>query len=46
MAISPKELEINFNDDDMRLKISALERTLEKIYQGGGQKRIDKLHAL
>ncbi len=45
MAISPKELELNMNDDDMRLKISALERTLAKIYEGGGQKRIDKLHS-
>ncbi len=44
MAISPKELEININDDDMRLKISALERTLAKIYEGGGKKRIEKLH--
>lgn len=44
MAISQKELEININDDDMRLKISALERTLAKIYEGGGKKRIEKLH--
>ena len=44
MAISPKELEFNMNEDDMRLKISALERTLSKIYEGGGQKRKDKLH--
>ncbi len=45
MAISPKELEFNINDDAMRLKISAMERTLAKIYEGGGQKRVDKLHA-
>jgi 3-methylcrotonyl-CoA carboxylase beta subunit len=44
MAISKKELEININDDDMRLKISALEKTLAKIYEGGGKKRIEKLH--
>ncbi len=44
MAISPKELEKNKNDDAMRLKISNLERQLEIIYQGGGKKRIDKLH--
>jgi 3-methylcrotonyl-CoA carboxylase beta subunit len=44
MAISQKELEININDDDMRLKISALEKTLAKIYEGGGKKRIEKLH--
>lgn len=45
MAISPKELEFNFNDDQMRLKISALEKQLSKIYEGGGKKRIEKLHA-
>lgn len=44
MAISPKELEFNKNDDEMRLKISALERELNKIYDGGGKKRIEKLH--
>jgi 3-methylcrotonyl-CoA carboxylase beta subunit len=44
MAISKKELEFNINDDQMRLKISALERELNTIYQGGGKKRIDKLH--
>ena len=45
MAISPKELEFNFNDDQMRLKISALEQQLSKIYEGGGKKRVEKLHA-
>ena len=44
MAISNKELEFNKNDDAMRLKISALERELNVIYEGGGKKRIDKLH--
>ncbi|MDP4637697.1 MAG: acyl-CoA carboxylase subunit beta [Crocinitomicaceae bacterium] len=44
MAISKKELEFNINDDQMRLKISALERELAKIAEGGGKKRIDKLH--
>ncbi|TNF50246.1 MAG: acyl-CoA carboxylase subunit beta [Bacteroidetes bacterium] len=44
MAISKKELEFNINDDQMRLKISALERELNTIYQGGGKKRIEKLH--
>ena len=45
MAIKPKELEFNKNDDAMRLMISDMERRLDKIYLGGGQKRIDKLHA-
>lgn len=44
MAIPPKELEFNKNEDQMRLKISRLEQELNKIYQGGGQKRIEKLH--
>ncbi len=45
MAIPKKELEFNQNDDVMRLKISELERELSKIYEGGGKKRIDKLHS-
>ncbi|MDG1841322.1 MAG: carboxyl transferase domain-containing protein [Crocinitomicaceae bacterium] len=45
MAISKKELEFNKNQDDMRLKISALERELSKINEGGGKKRIEKTHA-
>ena len=44
MAISKKELEFNINDDLMRLKISALERELAIIAQGGGKKRVEKLH--
>ena len=44
MTISPKELEFNKNDDEMRLKLSALERELDKIYDGGGQRRVAKLH--
>lgn len=44
MAVTKQELEINQNDDLMRLKISALEKELAKIYEGGGKKRIEKLH--
>lgn len=44
MAISKKELDFNINDDQMRLKISALERELSTIVMGGGKKRIEKLH--
>jgi len=44
MGISKKELEFNINEDYMRLKISALQRELDTVYLGGGQKRIDKLH--
>jgi hypothetical protein len=39
MAISKKELEFNINDDQMRLKISAIERELSIIAEGGGKKR-------
>ena len=45
MAISKKELEFNRNDDTMRLKIIDLNRKLYTIYEGGGKKRIDKLHS-
>jgi len=45
MAISKKELEFNKNEDLVKLKISTLHSELEKIYEGGGQKKIDKLHA-
>jgi acetyl-CoA carboxylase carboxyltransferase component len=45
MAIDPKELEFNKNDDAMRLLISDMERRLEKVYLGGGKARIEKLHA-
>lgn len=44
MGISNSELEFNFNEDRMRLRIRNLEQQLEKIYLGGGKKRIDKLH--
>ena len=44
MATAKSELEFNFNEDRMRLRIRSLEQELEKIYLGGGKKRIDKLH--
>jgi 3-methylcrotonyl-CoA carboxylase beta subunit len=39
------ELEFNINEDYMKMKISNLQRELNQIYLGGGQKRIDKHHA-
>lgn len=45
MAVSKKELEFNKNDDTMRLKLSALRRELDTIMEGGGKKRMEKLHA-
>lgn len=44
MAISKKELEFNMNEDQMMQKIARLESELNKIYEGGGKKRIEKLH--
>lgn len=38
-------LEYNKNDDKMRLRISELNKRLNKIYEGGGAKRIAKQHA-
>jgi 3-methylcrotonyl-CoA carboxylase beta subunit len=38
------DIEFNKNEDQMKLLISALNRKLEKVYLGGGQKRIDKQH--
>lgn len=40
-----QELEQNKNEDEMRLKVSKLRRHLEKIYEGGGLKKIEKQHA-
>ena len=45
MAVSQKEIEFNFNEDKMRLKIRVLEKELEKVQLGGGKKRIDKLNS-
>jgi len=44
MTIPNKELEFNKNDDEMRLKITSLERELDQILLGGGKKKIEKLH--
>ena len=39
------DIEFNRNEDVMKQLISKMENRLEKIYLGGGQKRIDKEHA-
>lgn len=41
---SKPDLEFNKNDDHMRLRISELKKTLEHVYQGGGEKKIAKEH--
>ncbi|MCB0756135.1 MAG: acyl-CoA carboxylase subunit beta, partial [Flavobacteriales bacterium] len=38
-------LEFNRNEDVMKQQISKMEKRLEQIHLGGGQKRIDKEHA-
>ncbi|MFD1553520.1 acyl-CoA carboxylase subunit beta [Putridiphycobacter roseus] len=42
MAIKKETLEINKNDDSMRLLISEMEQKLATIYLGGGKSRIEK----
>ena len=44
MAVSSAQIDFNYNEDQMRLKIRSMERALEKVYLGGGKARIDKLH--
>ncbi len=39
-----ENLDFNKNDDKMRLLISAMERKLTKVYEGGGKSRIAKQH--
>jgi|GEM_PF-3085353 len=38
------DIEFNKNEDQMNLHIGELYHKLEKIYLGGGQKKIDKQH--
>ncbi len=45
MDSSKETLDKHKNDDHMRLLISKLDRTLSKVYLGGGQSKIDKQHA-
>lgn len=40
-----QNLEHNKNEDEMRLKVSKLRRSLEKIYEGGGLAKIEKQHS-
>ena len=44
MSTTTTDLEIAKNADALKLAISSLNRQLEKIYEGGGEKRIEKLH--
>lgn len=38
-------IDFNRNEDVMKLSISSMEKRLEKIYLGGGKKRIDDTHS-
>ncbi|MCH2216224.1 MAG: acyl-CoA carboxylase subunit beta [Flavobacteriales bacterium] len=40
-----RELELNKNEDTMRLMVSKVRRELEKIHLGGGKSKIEKQHA-
>lgn len=39
-----QDIEFNKNEDAMKMRISVLQQKLEKIYLGGGKKKIDALH--
>lgn len=43
MATTKLDLDFNKNEDENKLKVSKLKQVLNKIYQGGGEKRIAKL---
>lgn len=45
MAVKASELEFNKNEDSIKMLVSGMEQKLEKIYEGGGKKRIEKHHA-
>ena len=45
MATKKQDLDFNKNEDGMKQLISQMKRRLEKVYLGGGQKRINKQHA-
>jgi 3-methylcrotonyl-CoA carboxylase beta subunit len=38
------DLDFNKNEDEMKLKLSKLQRKLNEIYEGGGVDKIEKLH--
>jgi len=44
LMANKKELELNKNEDTIRLMVSKVRRELEKIYLGGGKSKIQKQH--
>ncbi len=45
MSTTTTDLESEKNIDALKLAVSSLQRHLEKIQEGGGAKRLEKLHA-
>ncbi len=45
MRGSQQDLSFNKNEDQMKLKISKLNKRLHEVYVGGGKKKIEKHHA-
>jgi acetyl-CoA carboxylase carboxyltransferase component len=44
MTAKKQDIAFNQNEDQMKLLLSQLKRRLEKVYEGGGKKRIEKHH--
>jgi 3-methylcrotonyl-CoA carboxylase beta subunit len=40
-----QDLKFNKNEDTMKLKLSALQRKIDKIHLGGGAKKVKKHHS-
>jgi len=45
MSSKKEDLTFNKNEDEMKLKVSAINRKMEEIKLGGGKKKIEKHHA-
>lgn len=43
--LSAREIEMNRNEDHLKMLVSAMNRKLEKVMLGGGKSRIEKEHA-
>jgi acetyl-CoA carboxylase carboxyltransferase component len=44
-TMKKQDLKFNKNEDTMKLKLSALQRKIDKIHLGGGEKKIKKHHS-
>lgn len=43
--VKKEDIKFNKNEDTMKLKLSALQRKIDKIHLGGGDKKIEKHHS-